>query len=68
MLLLDEPTNHLDLARISQLENWLNALPRDVPVVICSHDRAFLDAVTNRTLFLRPESSRSLLAPVFAGS
>jgi ATPase subunit of ABC transporter with duplicated ATPase domains len=58
MLLLDEPTNHLDLARISQLEGWLNALPRDVPVVICSHDRAFLDAVTNRTLFLRPENSQ----------
>ncbi|MGO4674382.1 ABC-F family ATP-binding cassette domain-containing protein [Bosea sp. 2YAB26] len=61
MLLLDEPTNHLDLARISQLEEWLNGLPRDVPVVISSHDRAFLDAVSNRTLFLRLESS-----PVFA--
>jgi ATPase subunit of ABC transporter with duplicated ATPase domains len=57
VLLLDEPTNHLDLARISQLEDWLNALPRDVPVIISSHDRAFLDAVTNRTLFLRPEAS-----------
>src|SRR3981081_2920762 len=34
VLLLDEPTNHLDLARICQLEAWLNALPRDVPVVI----------------------------------
>ncbi|WP_235984312.1 ABC-F family ATP-binding cassette domain-containing protein [Mesorhizobium neociceri] len=61
VLLLDEPTNHLDLAKISQLETWLNALPRDVPVVIASHDRAFLDATTNRTLFLRPEES-----PVFA--
>ncbi|TIW19622.1 MAG: ABC-F family ATP-binding cassette domain-containing protein, partial [Mesorhizobium sp.] len=30
-LLLDEPTNHLDLARIGQLETWLNALPREVP-------------------------------------
>ncbi len=63
MLLLDEPTNHLDLARIAQLENWLNALPRDVPVVICSHDRAFLDAVTNRTLFLRPENSQVFSLP-----
>ena len=35
VLLLDEPTNHLDLARIGQLENWLNALPREMPVVIC---------------------------------
>ena len=63
VLLLDEPTNHLDLARISQLEDWLNALPRDVPVVICSHDRAFLDAVTNRTLFLRPENSQAFSLP-----
>jgi ATPase subunit of ABC transporter with duplicated ATPase domains len=41
VLLLDEPTNHLDLARIGQLENWINALPREMPVVISSHDRAF---------------------------
>lgn len=60
VLLLDEPTNHLDLARISQLEGWLNALPREVPVIVASHDRAFLDATTKRTLFLRPEQS-----PVF---
>ncbi|RVA73496.1 ABC-F family ATP-binding cassette domain-containing protein, partial [Mesorhizobium sp. M7A.F.Ca.US.006.04.2.1] len=38
VLLLDEPTNHLDLVRISQLETWLNTLPREVPVVIASHD------------------------------
>jgi len=58
LLLLDEPTNHLDLHRIGLLQEWLSALPRDVPVVITSHDRAFLDEVTNRTLFLRPERSR----------
>ncbi len=63
VLLLDEPTNHLDLARISQLEDWLNVLPRDVPVVVCSHDRAFLDAVTNRTLFLRPQNSQVFSLP-----
>jgi ATPase subunit of ABC transporter with duplicated ATPase domains len=63
MLLLDEPTNHLDLARIGQLENWLNALPREMPVVISSHDRAFLDATTNRTLFLRPEQSQMFSLP-----
>jgi ATPase subunit of ABC transporter with duplicated ATPase domains len=63
VLLLDEPTNHLDLTRISQLEGWLNALPRDVPVIISSHDRAFLDAVTNRTLFLRPEASQAFSLP-----
>jgi ATPase subunit of ABC transporter with duplicated ATPase domains len=59
VLLLDEPTNHLDLARIGQLENWLNALPREMP----SHDRAFLDATMNRTLFLRPEQSQVFSLP-----
>lgn len=63
VLLLDEPTNHLDLARIGQLETWLNALPGDMPVVISSHDRAFLDATTNRTLFLRPEQSQIFSLP-----
>jgi len=63
MLLLDEPTNHLDLARIGQLENWLNGLPHEMPLVISSHDRAFLDATTNRTLFLRPEQSQMFSLP-----
>jgi ATPase subunit of ABC transporter with duplicated ATPase domains len=63
VLLLDEPTNHLDLVRIGQLENWLNALPHDMPVIISSHDRAFLDATTNRTLFLRPEQSQMFSLP-----
>ena len=58
VLLLDEPTNHLDLSKIARLEGWLASLPRDMPVIISSHDRAFLDAVTNRTLFLRPERSQ----------
>lgn len=58
ILLLDEPTNHLDLQRIGLLQDWLASLPRDVPVVLTSHDRAFLDAATNRTLFLRAERSR----------
>jgi len=53
-LLLDEPTNHLDVGRICQLEEWLGRATRTMPVVIASHDRAFLDATTNRTLFLRP--------------
>ena len=63
VLLLDEPNNHLDLARISRFENWLNALPREMPVVISSHDRALLDATTNRTLFLRPEHSQVYSLP-----
>lgn len=54
ILLLDEPTNHLDVGRILALETWMDYATRTMPVVIASHDRAFLDATTNRTLFLRP--------------
>ncbi len=47
LLLLDEPTNHLDLAATAWLEETLRtAKPA---FVVVSHDRAFLDAVTNRT-------------------
>ncbi|MEL7253393.1 MAG: ABC-F family ATP-binding cassette domain-containing protein [Pseudomonadota bacterium] len=63
VLLLDEPTNHLDLRRIGQLQEWLAALPRDLALIVTSHDRAFLDAVTNRTLFLRAERSRVFPLP-----
>ncbi|EHS49155.1 ABC transporter related protein [Rhizobium sp. PDO1-076] len=63
VLLMDEPTNHLDLGKIAALEAWLNALPRDVPVILASHDRAFLDAVTNRTVFLRAEQSQAFALP-----
>ncbi|WP_322895547.1 MULTISPECIES: ABC-F family ATP-binding cassette domain-containing protein [unclassified Yoonia] len=66
ILLLDEPTNHLDLRRIGLLQDWLAGLPRDVPVVMTSHDRAFLDATTNRTLFLRVETSRVFQLPFTA--
>ncbi|MEM7225528.1 MAG: ABC-F family ATP-binding cassette domain-containing protein [Pseudomonadota bacterium] len=62
-LLLDEPTNYLDLEKILSLENWLEAWASHMPVVIASHDRAFLDAATNRTLFLRPEISRQFALP-----
>jgi ATPase subunit of ABC transporter with duplicated ATPase domains len=63
LLLLDEPTNHLDLARIGWLERWLIGLPRDMGVILASHDRAFLDTVTTRTLFLRPEDSEVFALP-----
>ena len=63
ILLLDEPTNHLDLNRIGLLQDWLAALPRDTPVLITSHDRAFLDATTNSTLFLREERSHLFKLP-----
>ena len=63
ILLLDEPTNHLDLTRIGLLQRWLAALPRDTAVIAASHDRAFLDAVTTRSLFLRATASRSFALP-----
>ncbi len=58
LLLMDEPTNHLDLSRIGFLQNWLKTVARDIPVIVASHDRAFLDVVTNRTLFLREDQSQ----------
>ncbi|MBX3479424.1 MAG: ABC-F family ATP-binding cassette domain-containing protein [Caulobacter sp.] len=54
VLILDEPTNHLDLANINQLELWLTSA-FDVPMLIVSHDREFLNRVTDRTLFLRSD-------------
>lgn len=66
LLLLDEPTNHLDLERMAGLERWLAALPADMAVVVASHDRAFLDAATRRTLFLRPEASQLFALPYTA--
>ena len=63
LYLLDEPTNHLDLARIGQLQGWLAALPRDVAVITTSHDRAFLDSATTRSLFLRVTGSRAFALP-----
>ena len=63
LLLLDEPTNHLDIGRIGMLERFLAALPRDCAVIVASHDRAFLDAATTSTLFLRPEDSASFALP-----
>jgi ATPase subunit of ABC transporter with duplicated ATPase domains len=63
LLLMDEPTNHLDLGRIGLLQTWLATVARGVPVVVASHDRAFLDAVTNRTLFLRESRSQVFALP-----
>ncbi len=48
ILLLDEPTNHLDIESILWLENFLTSYPG--AVVLVSHDRMFLDQVTNRTI------------------
>ncbi|MBT8273163.1 MAG: ATP-binding cassette domain-containing protein, partial [Bacteroidia bacterium] len=48
ILLLDEPTNHLDIESIIWLENFLKNYQG--AVVIVSHDKMFLDKVTNRTI------------------
>ncbi|WP_294909654.1 ABC-F family ATP-binding cassette domain-containing protein [uncultured Ruminococcus sp.] len=50
MLLLDEPTNHLDIGSV----NWLEGFLRDFKgaMIIISHDRYFLDKVTNKTIEL----------------
>ncbi|MFO7863002.1 MAG: ATP-binding cassette domain-containing protein, partial [Salinivirgaceae bacterium] len=48
VLLLDEPTNHLDIESISWLEELLKSYSGSV--IMVSHDRAFLDAITNRTI------------------
>ncbi len=48
ILLLDEPTNHLDIESIIWLESFLRNYPG--VVVIVSHDKMFLDNVTNRTI------------------
>ena len=48
VLLLDEPTNHLDIESIQWLESFL--MTKAKAVVLVSHDRAFIDNVTNRTI------------------
>ena len=48
VLLLDEPTNHLDIESIIWLERWLKKYSG--AIILVSHDRQFLDSVTNRTI------------------
>ena len=56
ILLLDEPTNHLDIDTLEWLENYLNKYNGTILVV--SHDRYFLDKVTNKTILI--ENGKSI--------
>ena len=57
ILLLDEPTNHLDITSLEWLEDYL--IKYSGTVVIVSHDRYFLDKVTNKTVLI--ENGRSIV-------
>jgi ATP-binding cassette subfamily F protein 3 len=59
LLLLDEPTNHLDVETIQWLEDYL--IGQTVPLVVISHDRAFLDRVCNQIVETERGVSRSYL-------
>ncbi|MDE0758013.1 MAG: ATP-binding cassette domain-containing protein, partial [Pseudomonadales bacterium] len=61
LILFDEPTNHLDLITLLYFEKFLQQL--DAGFLLISHDRQFLDAVTDRTVFLRDERIYSFNLP-----
>lgn len=60
LLILDEPTNHLDLSGILWLEEYLRRAP--FSVLIVTHDRLFLQRVSNRILDLDPRNPHQLLS------
>lgn len=55
ILLLDEPTNHLDIAAVEWLEDYLKSYKKCL--LIISHDRYFLDLVTNKTIEIENKTS-----------
>ncbi|KKZ14867.1 MAG: lysophospholipase [Candidatus Synechococcus spongiarum 142] len=59
LLLLDEPTNHLDLDTIAWLEGYLLGL--ELPMVVVSHDRQFLDHLCNRIVEIERGVARTYL-------
>jgi ATP-binding cassette subfamily F protein 3 len=59
LLLLDEPTNHLDVETIQWLEDYL--VGQTIPLVVISHDRAFLDRVCNQIVETERGVSRCYL-------
>lgn len=61
ILMLDEPTNHLDIESLVWLEGFLSTYKKTVLVV--SHDRYFLDRVTNKTLEIEHKRSKLYDAP-----
>ena len=61
LILFDEPTNHLDLATLQVFEKSLVGLK--AAFLLVSHDRAFLDAVTRSTLFLRDQQLHHFRLP-----
>ena len=56
ILMLDEPTNHLDVSTIEWLESFLSSYRKTV--IVISHDRYFLDQVTNKTLHIERQSAK----------
>ena len=58
ILILDEPTNHLDLDTMLWLENHLAAYNKSKTVILVSHDRLFLDRVTNKTLDIENQRAK----------
>ena len=64
LILFDEPTNHLDLKTLLFFEQYLRNITAGY--LLISHDRQFLDAVTDRTLFLRDQKIYSFNLPYTA--